>query len=137
MLARAGALLAQTRSLRGRVVNKIDARITTDERSRVLRLLQYTRNDFLVTAGPLTEAERNFRPGPERWSIGLIAENLRLAEHGLLSRVERALESAANPDWESAIGGKNALVEKILLDRDLPRDAPERVVPAGTLGEGS
>jgi len=118
-------------------VNKIDARITTDERSRVLRLLQYTRNDFLATAGPLTEAERNFRPGSEQWSIGLIAENLGLGEHGLLSRVEWALESAANPDWESVIRGKNALVEKMLLDRDLHQDAPERVVPAGTLGEGS
>ena len=110
-----------------------DPYMTDAERSRVVRLLQQTRDDFLATVGPVTDAQWDFRPGPDRWSIGLIAEHLGLVERGLFSRVERALEGDANPDWQS-VTEKNGLIEQLLHDRGTPRDAPERVVPTGTLG---
>ena len=72
------------------------------ERARVVRLLQQTRDDFLATVEPVTDAQWDFRPEPDRWSIGLIAEHLGLVERGLFGRVERALDMEANPDWQSA-----------------------------------
>ena len=110
-----------------------DPRMTADERARVVGLLQQTRDDFLVTVGSVTDAQWNFCPAPDRWSIGLIAEHLGLVERGLFSRVEHALEADVNPDWESVIE-KNGLIEQMLQDRGTPRDAPERVVPTGTVG---
>ena len=79
--------------------------LTDSERVRVVRLLQQTRDDFLAAVEPVTDAEWGFRPGPDRWSIGLIAEHLGLVERGLFGRVERALEADANPDWQSATAG--------------------------------
>ena len=111
-----------------------DPYMSDSERVRVVRLLQQTRDDFLAAVEPVTDAEWGFRPGPDRWSIGLIAEHLGLVERGLFGRVERALEADANPDWQSATAGKDGLIEKMLRDRGTPRDAPERVVPTGTVG---
>ena len=111
-----------------------DPYMSDSERVRVVRLLQQTRDDFLAAVEPVTDAEWGFRPGPDRWSIGLIAEHLGLVERGLFGRVERALEADANPDWQSATAGKDGLIEKMLRDRGTPRNAPERVVPTGTVG---
>ncbi len=111
-----------------------DPYMTNSERSRVVRLLQQTRDDFLATVGPVGDAQWDVRPGPGRWSIGLITEHLGLVERGLFSRVERALDMEANPDWQVATAGKDELIEKMLRDRGMPRDAPERVVPTGTVG---
>ena len=111
-----------------------DARMTDDERAGMVRLLQATRTDFLAAVEPVTDAQWDFRPGADRWSIGLIAEHLGLVERGLFSRVERALEGAANADWQSATAGKDELIETMLRDRGTPRNAPEAVVPTGAVG---
>ena len=108
--------------------------LTDAERSRVVRLLQQTRDDFLATVEPVTDAQWDFQPGSERWSIGLIVEHLGLVERRLFGQVERALEADANPDWHSATAGKDDLIETMLRDRGVPRDAPEKVVPTGALG---
>ncbi len=93
-----------------------DPYMTNSERSRLVRLLQQTRDDFLATVGPVSDAQWDFRPGPDRWSIGLITEHLGLVERGLFNRVERALEGDANPDWQS-VTEKNELIEQMLDDR--------------------
>jgi len=48
-----------------------DPYMSDSERVRVVRLLQQTRDDFLAAVEPVTDAEWGFRPGPDRWSIGL------------------------------------------------------------------
>ncbi|MCH7747853.1 MAG: DinB family protein [Acidobacteria bacterium] len=111
-----------------------DPQMSDGERVHVVRLLQQTRDDFLATVTPVTDAQWDFRPGLDRWSIGLIAEHLGLVERGLFGRIERALEGDANPDWQAATAGKDELIEKMLRDRGTPRRAPERVVPIGTVG---
>ena len=111
-----------------------ESHLSDSERARVVQLLQQTRDDFLATVEPVTDAQWDFRPGLDRWSIGLIAEHLGLVERRLFGCIERALEENANPDWHSATAGKHGLIEKMLRDRGMPRDAPKRVVPTGTVG---
>ena len=95
-----------------------DPRMTADERARVVGLLRQTHDDFLVTVGSVTDTQWNFRPGRDRWSIGLIAEHLGLVERGLFSRGEHALEGDVNLDWESVLE-KNVLIEQMLQDMRL------------------
>ena len=111
-----------------------DPYLSDDERVRVVRLLQQTRDDFLAAVESVTDAQWDFRPGPDRWSIGLIAEHLGLVERRLFGQVERALEGDADPGWRSTTAGKNELIETMLADRGTPWDAPEQVVPTGTAG---
>jgi hypothetical protein len=89
---------------------------------------------FLSAVERLTDAQWDFRPAADRWSIGLISEHLGLVERGLFGRAERAIEHEPHPDWPSATGGKDSLIGTMLADRDSRRDAPDPVVPTGTVG---
>jgi hypothetical protein len=107
--------------------------LTEAERAHVTLLLRRTRDDFLTAVEPLTSDQWAFQPGPDRWSIGLIAEHLGLVESRLFGQVERALREPANPNWESASGGKGALITTMLANRETPRAAPEPVIPTGAV----
>ncbi len=107
--------------------------MTNDERTHVVQLLQRTRGDLLAAIEPLTADQWAFQPGPDRWSIGLIAEHLGLVESRLFGQVEQALSAPANPDWEAASAGKDTVIETMLGDRDTRRDAPEKVIPTGAV----
>lgn len=111
-----------------------DPHITDDERARVVRLLNESRDALLAAVQPLSEAQWTFKPRPDRWSIGEIVEHLGLVERGLFSRVEQAVAAPADAEWATSTAGKTALLERLLVDRSVPRDAPERVVPTGTVG---
>ena len=81
----------------------------------------------------MTDDQWCFRPTPDGWSIGLIAEHLGLVERGLFGRVEQALRGATFPEWQTATGGKDALIQTMLADRNTRKDAPDAVVPTGTV----
>ena len=110
-----------------------DPQMTPDERRYVLDLLAETRDTLLAVAEPLTDVQWTRVPGPDRWSVGQIVEHLGIVETGLFRRVERALMQPANPEWVGQTGEKTELIERQLRDRGLTRDAPERVVPSGTM----
>ncbi|HJN46765.1 MAG: DinB family protein [Vicinamibacterales bacterium] len=111
-----------------------NTRLTDDERARVVRLLRQTRDDLLAAVESVTDAQWNYRPATDRWSIGLIAEHLGLVERRLFGQVELALQQEVNPGWEAATAGKDVLIDSMLRDRGTSRDAPELVVPTGTVG---
>ena len=110
-----------------------DGRITEHERAQVVQLLGRTRDDFLAAVESVTDDQWCFRPAPDGWSIGLIAEHLGLVERGLFGRVEQALRGATHPEWQTATGGKDALIETMLADRHTRKDAPDAVVPTGAV----
>ena len=107
--------------------------MTRTERTHVTDLLCRTRDGLLAAIAPLTADQWAFRSGPDRWSIGLIAEHLGLVEGRLFGQVERALKTPANPEWETATSGKTAVIETMLGNRDARRDAPEQVIPTGSV----
>ncbi len=107
--------------------------LTEAERAYVTQLLTRTRDDFLTAVEPLTPDQWAFQPGPDRWSIGLIAEHLGLVESRLFGQVEWALREPPNANWESASGGKDALIATMLGNREIPRAAPEAVIPTGAV----
>jgi hypothetical protein len=107
--------------------------MTETERAHVTDLLGRTRDDLLAAVEPLTADQWAFRSGPDRWSVGLIVEHLGLVETRLFGQVERALTIPANPEWETATSGKTTVIETMLGNREVPRDAPEPVIPTGAV----
>src|SRR5260370_36488537 len=83
-----------------------DANITASERAHAINLLQQSQEEFLSLVDGLTEAQWNYKPGPDRWSVGETAEHIVLAEAGLFTFLERALVASPNPDWETKTRGK-------------------------------
>jgi hypothetical protein len=112
-----------------------DASMTTEERAHVVKLLQDSEKEYLSYIADLNEQQWNWKAAPDRWSVGQTAEHILLAETVLFGRVQQALKSPANPEWEIKTAGKTDLLEKVLPDRSHKAVAPEQVQPEGRLSK--
>ena len=104
---------------------------TAKERARLIRLLEDSRKEYLSYVENLSEAQWNWKPGQDRWSVGETAEHILLAEGRLFSAMERAVAAPPNPDWEKSTAGKTELLERALLDRGHEAVSPESIRPQG------
>ena len=104
---------------------------TAKEREHLLKLLQDSQKEYLSYVENVSEAQWNWKPGQDSWSVGETAEHILLAEARLFSTMERAVAAPPNPDWENSTAGKAELLERALLDRNLKAVSPESIRPQG------
>jgi hypothetical protein len=116
-------------------LNASDASITPAERAHAIQLLQDSQKEFLGLVEGLTEAQWNYKPAPDRWSVGETAEHIVLADAGLYGFLEKALASPPNPDWDAKTHGKTEFVEKVMVDRTHKAQAPEPIQPHGKMSQ--
>ncbi len=100
-----------------------------EEREFALNHLNRTAAAFLETIAGLTEAQWNFKPAPDRWSVGECAEHVAITEAALLRLIERALGTSAPGDPAAAL--TDAQVLGAYANRNFKATAPERIRPAG------
>ncbi len=77
--------------------------LTSDEIDRATRYLHETRDDVVALTKGLTDAQWNFKPESECWSIAATVEHLTLIEqaiHGIVARIPEAPEPPAG--WNQA-----------------------------------
>ena len=110
-----------------------DARMTAGERTKVLNWLEESRREFLAAIDGVNEQQWKWKPAPDRWSVGEVAEHIVLAEARLFANVKNAISSPANPDWEEKTKGKTEKLEAVLAPRLGKAKAPESIVPKGEM----
>lgn len=99
------------------------------ERDRILQHLAQSREMLLDVIADVSAEQRNFRPGPDRWSVRDCVEHITVVENNILRAIHRNLEKPAGdkPDTQ----GKDQLI----LDNVGPRKGrvkgPEAVMPNG------
>ena len=104
--------------------------LTKEERERAVTELQSTRKLFLDSAAGLSEAQWNFKPSPEVWSIAEAAEHIAVSEDTLLGLVtERIMKSPAQPEKRTEVKGKDAVIMERMVDRSHKAQAPEFLRP--------
>ncbi len=113
-----------------------DARMTPEERAKVLNWLEESRKEFLSAIDGVTEQQWKWKPAPDRWSVGEIAEHVALAEASQFGNVKKALSLPANPAWDEETKGKTERLEAILAPRLGKAQAPEAIVPKGEMTIG-
>ena len=104
--------------------------ITKEERDKAVAELEGSRRVFLDATKGLSEAQWNFKPAPDRWSVAQCSEHIALAEgfiFGLVS--EKILKAPANPEKRAAAQGKDAVLVTMLQDRSHKATAPEPIDP--------
>src|SRR5262245_63135630 len=106
-----------------------DARMTAADRTKVLTRLEESRKEFLSAIDGVTEQQWTWKPAPDRWSVGEVAEHIVLAEAALFGNLKKAMSSPGNPDWEEKTKGKTVKLEAILAPRIGKATAPEALVP--------
>src|SRR5262249_36124262 len=107
------------------------ASLTTAEREKAIRYLSETRNGVIEAVNGISEAQWNFKPGPDRWSLAEIVEHLALIEavvsNGVLPKMDQAPAGAQDRDAKQV---DTEIVAKV-LDRSTKYQAPPIATPTG------
>ena len=104
--------------------------LTKDERERGLSELQATRKLFLESVAGLSDAQWNFKPAPEVWSVGEVAEHIAVSEDTIFGLItERIMKGPAEPDKKAEVQGKDQIIMEKVVDRSVKVQAPEMLRP--------
>ena len=100
----------------------------------VVAHLERTRDGFVAATRDLSEAQYQFKPDPDGWSIGQIVEHVALAELRLLDLLTVKLPHAPPPSAGKTRGpARFARLDIVVPGRDERRIvAPEILMPKGT-----
>jgi hypothetical protein len=107
--------------------------MTKEERANALQWLEESRAEFLAAVDVLTEAQWKWKPAPDRWSVGEVAEHVVLAEAGQFANVKKCITATADPDWEAKSKGKTERLVAVLAPRLGRAQAAEAIVPKGAM----
>jgi len=106
-----------------------NAHLSTEERAQVLRWLEESHRGFFAEITGVSDDQWNWKPAPERWSVGETAEHIVLAEALLFNFVQRALAGPPNPHWEEQTKCKTGLLIQAMASREGKAAAPQPLVP--------
>lgn len=108
-----------------------DAKITDEERAKVVKALLDSQKELLDMIANLTDEQWNFRPAPFKWTIAQTAEHIALGEGLLFSQVERAMLAPVNAEWETKTAKKEELIGGPVANRSGRAQSPEPIQPIG------
>jgi hypothetical protein len=108
--------------------------VTQAEKDKALQYLETTKKDVLEATKGLSEAQWNFKPAPDRWSVAQVMEHIAAAEdfiRGLVKeKVMMAPAGEPGRDLKKTDDGVLAMVP----DRTNKLQAPEPLVPTNRFG---
>jgi uncharacterized damage-inducible protein DinB len=106
------------------------ATLTQGERDRAMSELHATRKAFLDSITGLSEAQWNFKPGPDAWSIAECAEHVAATEDAILDRVTKKILTGPAATPAPGAQRKDQQVLSAVADRSRKAQAPESLRPA-------
>lgn len=108
----------------------LDKTLSQAERDHAVAELEGSRKAFLEATSGLSEAQWNFKPSPDRWSIAECAEHIGVTETYILNLItEQALKGPAEPEKRAQVQGKEAAMMAMAADRSSKFKAPEAIQP--------
>ena len=108
----------------------LDQTLSPAEREHAVAELESSRKAFLEATSGLSEAQWNFKPAPDRWSIAECAEHIGVTESFILNLItEQALKGPAEPEKRTEVQGKDTSIMVTALDRSAKFKAPESIQP--------
>ncbi len=110
-----------------------DASITKEDRAEAVKALQASRAAYKEALKDVTLEQWKWKPAPDRWSVGEVAEHIALGEGLLFARVLEAVNAPANPAWEEKTKDKLAFLARIMPNRQGKAKSPLEIEPKGNL----
>ena len=92
-------------------------KINTQERKTAADLLQQTEQGVLDAVAGLSEAQLNFKPAPDRWSIAECVKHIAVTEIALWQMTDAALKQPANPEKRSEIKATDEQLVQMIESR--------------------
>ncbi|HEY6976065.1 MAG TPA: DinB family protein [Chitinophagaceae bacterium] len=91
--------------------------ITEQERKTAVDLLQQTEQGVIDAVAGLSDAQLNFKPAPDRWSVLECVKHIAISEQGLRHAIDSAVQQAANPEKRSEVKATDEQVVQMLESR--------------------
>ena len=107
--------------------------VTQAEKDKALQYLELTKKNVLEATKGLSEAQWNFKPAPDRWSVAQVTEHIAAAEdliRGVL--VEKVMTAPGEPGRD--VKKTDEAVLAMVPDRSHKAQAPEPLVPTNRFG---
>ena len=103
--------------------------LSIKERKYVTELLKDTKSNVVNAVKGLTEAQLNFKAGPDIWSIKECIYHIAISEKKLWGLMETSLKGAANPEKRAEIKMTDDQLLKMLEDRSFKVKMSESFEP--------
>jgi DinB superfamily len=107
--------------------------VSQAEKDRALQYLESTKKNIEEATKGLSEAQWNFKPGPDRWSVAQVMEHIAAAEDFLRGLIqEQVMKAPADPSRD--LKKTDDAVLAMVPDRSHKAQAPEPLVPTNRFG---
>src|SRR5213593_2022137 len=113
--------------------------LTQADRDRALQYLESTKQGVQDATAGLSQAQWNFKPAPDRWSVAEVTEHIAAAEDFLRGMVtDQVMKAPSRPAGED-VKAIDEMVLTAVPDRTHKAQAPEPLKPTNRFGspEGS
>ncbi len=113
--------------------------VTQVEKDRALQYLETTKKGVLEATKGLSEAQWNFKPAPDRWSVAQVTEHIAAAEDFLRTLAKEKVMLAPAGEAGRDVSKTDEAVMAMVPDRSHKAQAPEALVPTNRFSspEGS
>src|SRR5438445_9001620 len=113
--------------------------VTQAEKDKALQYLETTKKNVLEATKGLSEAQWNFKPAPDRWSVAQVMEHIAAAEDFIRATLKEKVMMAPAGDAGRDVKKNDEAVMMMVPDRTTKAQAPEPLVPSNRFGspEGS
>jgi len=108
--------------------------VTQAEKDRALQYLETTKKNVLEATKGLSEAQWNFKPAPDRWSVAQVMEHIAAAEDFIRDLVKEKVMMAPAGDTGRDVKKTDEGVLMMVPDRTTKVQAPEPLVPTNRFG---
>jgi hypothetical protein len=124
-----GRLLLTLLVITGMAGTLNDASLGSKERKFAVQHLKETKANLLKSIKGLSEAQLNFKPAPDRWSVKECFYHIILAENGLWGMFEATMKTPATPEKRSEIKVSDEEIVKMIENRSQKAKAAEPMLP--------
>ncbi|HEX6191065.1 MAG TPA: DinB family protein [Chitinophagaceae bacterium] len=106
-----------------------DPAITSRERKVSANLMKETKAELIKSVKGLSEAQLNYKPAADRWSVKECAYHLAVTEKALWQLLEMTMKAPANPEKRAEIKVTDEDLVKMVEDRSEKRKTSEMLEP--------
>ncbi|HYC39457.1 MAG TPA: DinB family protein [Chitinophagaceae bacterium] len=106
--------------------------ISKKERKTALALLKESRADLFRDVRGLSEAQLNFKPAADRWSVKECVYHIAISEKNLWDFIQKSMNEPANPEKRSEIKVTDEQLVKMMENRDYKVKTAEPFEPKNT-----
>lgn len=107
---------------------------TQADKDKAMKYLESTRQGVVDATAGLSDAQLNFKPAPDRWSVAEVTEHIAAAEDYLMGMVTtQVMKAPPRPDGDDVMAIDQMVITAI-PDRSHKAQAPDPLKPTNRFG---